>query len=392
MNRHVLSVFIVLIFLASCTAFKHSAVPEKLTNQATIINFDEIRFFGDAEPRNARQVVKKKIDQSIASRPNKWARNKVINVNFLIITGGGPDGAFGAGLLNGMTDGRRRLDFEVITGVSTGALIAPFAFLGPKYDYALKTIYTETSTKDIVRDRGLIAGFNSDALGDTEPLQKLIASYITKEFLSEIAHEYKLGRRLFVGTTNLDAQRPVIWNMGAIATYGNEEAVKLFRKVLLASAAIPAAFPPVKFNVTANGEHYEELHVDGGTTNNAFFLPSRVGLKSYLRQLGLRVKPTMYVLRNSRSDPSWEPVEQKTMDIANRSISTLVKRSTTGDLYRLYVFTNNNHVGFRIIDVPKTFKLKPKEPFDPDYMTKLYSVGYEIGRKRIRWKTKPPGL
>ena len=392
MNMRWLGVFVVLLFIGGCASLARNPVPENLTNEARLIDFDNVRFFGDSSPRNARQIVRTKVDQSIESRPGEWNQNRVIGVNFLIITGGGPDGAFGAGLLNGMTDGKNRLKFEVVTGVSTGALIAPFAFLGSKYDSALKEVYTETSTKDIVRERSLFAAFISDALGDTKPLKKLIASYITKEFLAEIAHEYKLGRRLFVGTTNIDAQRPVIWNMGEIASYGNDEAVELFRTVLLASAAIPAAFPPVRIPVTANGESYEELHVDGGTTNNAFFLPLRVGLAEYLKQLGLRVKPTMYVIRNSRSDPSWEPVKEKTLEIAKRSISTLVKSSTTGDLYKLFAFTTINNIGFRLVDVPHSFNTKLKEPFDPEYMAELYALGYDLGRAGVEWDTTPPGL
>ena len=381
-----------ILLLAGCVAGMHNPVPEALTEQATPISLDNVRFFGDAEPENAQAVVQEKVNQSIASRPGEWNQNKIIEANFLIITGGGPDGAFGAGLLNGMTDGNNRLNFEVVTGVSTGALIAPFAFLGPKYDAILKSVYTETSTKDIIKTRGPLAAFSANALADTKPLEELIASHVTPEFLSEIAFEYSKGRRLFVGTTNLDAQRPVIWNMGAIAAHENEEALQLFRKVLLASAAIPAAFPPVRFSVEASSEIYEELHVDGGTTNNAFFLPLRVGLGPYLKQLNLRVKPTMYVLRNSRSSPSWDPVEEKTLKIARRSISTLIKSSTTGDLYRLYTFTSLNDIGFRVIDVPETFNKKPKELFDPAYMSELYDLGYNMGIEGVNWDTKPPGL
>lgn len=381
-----------ILLLAGCVAGMHNPVPEALTEQATPISLDNVRFFGDAEPENAQAVVQEKVNQSIASRPSEWNQNKIIEANFLIITGGGPDGAFGAGLLNGMTDGNNRLNFEVVTGVSTGALIAPFAFLGPKYDAILKSVYTETSTKDIIKTRGPLAAFSANALADTKPLEELIASHVTPEFLSEIAFEYSKGRRLFVGTTNLDAQRPVIWNMGAIAAHENEEALQLFRKVLLASAAIPAAFPPVRFSVEASSEIYEELHVDGGTTNNAFFLPLRVGLGPYLKQLNLRVKPTMYVLRNSRSSPSWDPVEEKTLKIARRSISTLIKSSTTGDLYRLYTFTSLNDIGFRVIDVPETFNKKPKELFDPAYMSELYDLGYNMGIEGVNWDTKPPGL
>ncbi len=381
-----------LMLLAGCSAIPRNAVPESLTEDTNLISLDNVRFFGDALPEDARQVVRKKVDQSIAGRPEEWNGDRIIDVNLLIITGGGPDGAFGAGLLNGMTDGKNRLEFEVVTGVSTGALIAPFAFLGPEYDSVIKDLYTKSSTKDIIQQKNALVGLFSNALSDSKPLQELIAKNITMEFMKKVADEYEIGRRLFVGTTNLDAQRPVIWNMGEIASYNNEEALNLFRKVLLASASIPAAFPAVKFEVEANGQIYKELHVDGGVTNNAFFLPIRVGLGQYLKELGLQVRPTMYVIRNSSSAPAWEPVGNKTLEIAKRSIDTLVKSSTTGDLHKLYTFSQINDIGFRITSVPSSFKQKSRELFDPVYMGKLYDVGYKVGLNGVTWDTTPPGL
>ena len=381
-----------LMLLAGCSAIPRNAVPESLTEDSNLISLENVRFFGDALPEDARKVVRKKVDQSIAGRPEEWNSDRIIDVNLLIITGGGPDGAFGAGLLNGMTDGKNRLEFEVVTGVSTGALIAPFAFLGPEYDSVIRDLYTKSSTKDIILQKNALVGLFSNALSDSKPLQELIAKNITMEFMEKVADEYEIGRRLFVGTTNLDAQRPVIWNMGEIASYNNEEALNLFRKVLLASASIPAAFPAVKFEVEANGQIYKELHVDGGVTNNAFFLPIRVGLGQYLKELGLQVRPTMYVIRNSSSTPAWEPVGNKTLEIAKRSIDTLVKSSTTGDLHKLYTFTQINDMGFRITSVPSSFKQKSRELFDPVYMGKLYEVGYKVGLNGITWDTTPPGL
>ena len=381
-----------LVLLAGCSNLPRNAVPESYTDDSNPISLDNVRFFGDALPEDARQVVEKKVDQSIAGRPDEWNNERIIDVNLLIITGGGPDGAFGAGLLNGMTDGKNRLEFEVVTGVSTGALIAPFAFLGSEYDHVIKELYTKTSTKDIIRQKNALIGLFSNALSDSRPMQKLIAQHITMELMEKVADEYKIGRRLFVGTTNLDAQRPVIWNMGEIASFRNDVALDLFRKVLLASASIPGAFPAVLFEVEANGQTFRELHVDGGVTNNAFFLPIRVGLSDYLKKLGLKVRPTMYVIRNSSSVPDWGPVENKTLGIAKRSIDTLVKNSTNGDLHKLYTFTQINNIGFNVTSVPDSFNQKSKELFDPLYMTKLYEVGYKEGLNGVTWDTAPPGL
>lgn len=383
---------VVLLLSTSCSTLLRNPVPENLTEDANLITLDDVRFFGDGQPDNARKVVRQKVDQSIAGRPDEWSRGRVIDANFLIITGGGSNGAYGAGLLNGMTDSGNRPKFEVITGVSTGALLAPFAFLGSDYDSVIKELYTQSSTKDILRLRNALIGIFSSSLGNSEPLQQLIARYITMDFMEKVADEYQIGRRLFVGTTNIDAQRPVIWDMGKIATYGTDEALGLFHKVLLASASIPAAFPAVTFQVEADGRMYEELHVDGGVTNNAFFLPLNVGLASYLKELGLQIKPTMYVIRNSRSTPAWESVKNKALSIARRSIDTLGKNSTTGDLHKLYTFTQINGAGYRITSVPSSFNEPEKELFDPVYQRKLYQVGYDIGLNGIEWETTPPGL
>jgi predicted acylesterase/phospholipase RssA len=146
---------------------------------------------------------------------------------------------------------------------NTGSLIAPFAFLGPEYDTRLKEVYTTISTKNIFVVRSLLKMLRSDSIADTWPLAELAANSMDDDMLRAIAAEHQKGRRLFVGTTNLDAQRLVIWDMGAIATIGTPEAFNLFRRLLLASAAIPVMFPPVYLDVEAGGDKYDELHVDG---------------------------------------------------------------------------------------------------------------------------------
>ena len=195
---------VVLLLSTSCSTLLRNPVPENLTEDANLITLGDVRFFGDGQPDNARKVVRQKVEQSIAGRPDEWSRGRVIDANFLIITGGGSNGAYGAGLLNGMTDSGNRPKFEVITGVSTGALLAPFAFLGSDYDSVIKELYTQSSTKDILRLRNALIGIFSSSLGNSEPLQQLIARYITMDFMEKVADEYQIGRRLFVGTTNID--------------------------------------------------------------------------------------------------------------------------------------------------------------------------------------------
>src|SRR5262249_36974293 len=149
--------------------------------------------------------------------------------------------------------------FDLVTGISTGALSAPFAFLGPKYDQQLKEVYTTISAKDVLETRGMLAAVFDDAMADNAPLQLLVKKYVWADLLQELSAEYAKGRSLSIGTTNLDARRPVIWNIGKIAASGNPHALELVQKILVASAAIPGAFPPMMIDVQVNGKAYQEM-------------------------------------------------------------------------------------------------------------------------------------
>ncbi len=191
--------------------------------------------------------------------------------SLLALSGGGSKGAFGAGLLCGWSESGSRPDFKVVSGVSTGALQATFAFLGPDYDDVLREVYTFFDTRDIYRKRWKLAGLISDSINDTWPLGKLIDRCVTKDVLAEVAKRHAAGHRLFVGTTNLDTSEFIIWDMGKIASSGRSDALDLYRRVLLASCSIPVLFPPVYFEVESAGETYYEMHVDGGTYAQLFF-------------------------------------------------------------------------------------------------------------------------
>ena len=186
------------------------------------------------------------------------------SISVLALSGGGEHGAFGAGLLNGWSESGRRPSFDVVTGVSTGALMAPFAFLGSAYDQRLEAVYTEMSIHSVVSGNPLL-GLFGEGLYSTKPLQRVVARQVDHQLLKDIANAFRRGRRLFVVTTNLDAQRPVLWNMGAIAASGHPEALELFRKVLVASASVPGVFDPVFIDAESNGHWFKEMHVDGGT-------------------------------------------------------------------------------------------------------------------------------
>jgi hypothetical protein len=312
-------------------------------------------------------------------------------VTYLAVSGGGSDGAFGAGLLNGWTARGDRPKFDLVTGISTGALTAPFAFLGPKYDPALKHVFTTSTTNDIAIAqpvRGLLGG---SSLASNAPLAKIIASYVNEDFLREVAAEHAKGRRLFIGTTNLDAQRSVVWNMGKIASSGSPEALNLFRKILLSSAAIPGLFPPGMIKVAANGNMYDEMHVDGGTTRQAFLLPPQFNAKRVDSHIGLKPVRRAYIIRNGYVTPERAAVKVRTLSIGARSVSTLIKEQGIGDLYELYEFARSNRISYNLAYIPKSFNVTSTEGFDPKYMTALYNQGFELGRARA-WKKKPPYL
>lgn len=255
-----------------------------------------------------------------------------------------------------------RPTFKLVTGVSTGALIAPFAFLGPTYDKGLKSVFTNISAKDVFKKRGVLAALFDDAMADTQPLWRLVERRIDAEMLRAIAKEYQNGRLLLIATTNLDALRPVMWNMGGIAESGHPKALDLFRSILVASAAIPGAFPPVMIDVEAGGQRFQEMHVDGGAMAQVFVYPPSYRGDEEIRKA--RQKKTLYIIRNARLDVNWASVERRTVSIAGRAISSLINTQGIGDLYQIYLLSKRDDFDFNLAFIRPDFKVKHKEQFD----------------------------
>ena len=261
-----------------------------------------VRFWADEVPRNPLAEIRRRTAHMppIARDAKMQDGRKVIDT--LALSGGGSDGAFGAGVLAGWTKRGDRPEFQVVTGVSAGAIIAPFAYLGPSEDEKLHTIWTQYKQDEVVTPEIFSGLFGGPALASTGPLQNLIAQYVDRQFLDRIAAQYRRGRVLLVLTTNLDAQRPVVWNMGEIALNRSPAATELFRKVILASAAIPAAFPPVKIEVEAGGRDYDELHVDGGTTREALRKSCRSPAQSLRLLLSRAADPSLFHHQERQGD------------------------------------------------------------------------------------------
>ncbi|HYZ60952.1 MAG TPA: patatin-like phospholipase family protein, partial [Acetobacteraceae bacterium] len=300
-------------------------------------------------------------------------------------------GAFGAGLIVGWTDSGRRPEFEVVTGISAGALIAPFAFLGPAYDAQLRDVFTGISSTDVlVLGRILTAVLFGEAIADTSPLYRLISKHADQAMLEAIAREYRRGRLLLIGTTNLDVRRPVVWNVGAIAASGHPGALALFRDTLLASASIPDAFPPVLIDLEENGRRYQEMHVDGGAAMQVFLYPPALDLRAEALGLTPRRQRTAWVVRNGRVDVEPGTANRGIFGIARRSIETLLHFSGIADVQRIYLTTPRDGVAFRLAAIGPDFNAPRPQPFDTAFMRALFDYGEARGRSGAGWVERPP--
>jgi hypothetical protein len=388
-SRRLCPLLLILFCLAGCAGVApRNPVPDALVGRAQIPGITNARIWGDDIPPEYEQRLR---SLSTAEGKRAYPAMFVPEHNYLAVSGGGQDGAFGAGLLVGWTEAGNRPEFQMVTGVSTGALIAPWAFLGPDYDGVLREVYTTTRSEDIARRRRLAVVVFSDAAADSTPLRELIERHVTDQVMSAVAAEYRRGRQLFIGTTDLDFMRPVIWNVGAISASGHPNAKSLVQQIMLASASIPGALPPVRITVEVDGEMYDELHVDGGTTSQVFVYPTAMDWSELLKATGVIEGANTYIIRNSRLAPRREVVEPEILPIASRSIFTLIRTQGVGDLYRIYAVTRRDGGRYHLAYVPDDFDEMENEPFDPEYMGKLFDRGYNMARNGYPWDDTPPG-
>ena len=305
----------------------------------------------------------------------------------LALSGGGADGAFGAGLLTGWSARGTRPQFTFVTGASAGALIAPFAFLGPAHDDTLRSVFASGEMANLLQSEGL-GGLFGAGLFKTAPLRELIARHVDAELLAAIAQEYRAGRRLYVVTTNLDAQRTAIWDMGKIAASGEPGALDLFRNVLTASASIPGVFSPVLIDVEAQGRHFAEMHVDGGVTTNVLILPEAV-LVSGTPVFPPDARPKVYIVMNGKLSPDFEVVTASTLPIVTRSFETSVRANTRNTLLASYQFAKGRNWEFNLTSVNPDYPKPNSIGFDQAYMQQLFDHGHQRGRSGIIWQSTP---
>ena len=306
----------------------------------------------------------------------------------LVLSGGGSRGAYGAGVLSGWSRSGKRPVFDVVTGISTGALIATYAFLGSQYDEGLQA-YVNVDADDIYTPRSrLYAMLYDDAIFDTAPLRRIIERQITPEVLDAVAREYRRGRRLFVGTTNLDAERFTVWDMGAIAASKRPDRLERYRDVLLASAAMPILFPPVYFDT---GEGFSEMHVDGGMTRTLFYYDYVGKLTRQAKEKGIDIKnKAVYVLLNGkRFNPRRyiAAVEPKVGSISAMTLSTLIDENYLSSLYRIEVEASLYDAAFYRTEIPEDYNLSGNSfVFDRKQMRALYDLGVTRGKNGSAWE------
>jgi hypothetical protein len=332
-------------------------------NAAAIPNMPEARFWADSETEYLRALP-------------------TVRGPWLILSTGGEDGAYGAGLLGGWSKTGTRPEFALVTGVSTGALIAPFAFLGPKFDTQLRDAYTTISSIDIFE-----IGGKGESFLDTWPLHRLIEKRVTPDLLKAIAAEHARGRRLFILTTNLDSGRPVAWDIGAIATRGDQQALELVRKVMIAAISIPGAFPPTFIEVEGKGRKFEEMHVDGGLADQFYIAPPSMLASTATSKLPAT---DFYVIANMKLTPDFQLTERTTLGILGRTVSTAIKFVTRNAIDRAYATAKRSGIGFHVAYIDPSFSAPARGAFDPDYMKALYDVGFAKGAGPTPFLNAPP--
>lgn len=382
---------ITLLALAACTTMTRlSAVPSELRDEARPDGVPGVRFYPHPFSYPSAQLHGSTFRRaSTGGSEIPVSLDTDAGCDLLAVSAGGDRGAFAAGLLNGWSQTGTRPRFGVVTGVSVGALIAPFAFLGPRYDHVLREVTLSAGPGRFFRRRGPISGLLGDGFASSEPLGLLLATYVTAEVLQEIASEYRHGRDLYIMTTDLDAGVPVIWNMGAIAASDSPDALTLFRQVMRASAAIPVAVSPVLINVTAAGRHFQELHVDGSVVHQVFLYPYSAPLPApAARNAGPSCRA--FIIMNTQFNSNWSPTPRRTLGIGERTTQTLTRVEAFTDVDRIFAALQRQSIDFNLAYIDSDFQVAHPRDFDRSYMHALYVYGQQLGSRDDPWHNMPP--
>jgi len=388
---------IIVLALCGCTQLPRNPVPSDQIFDAEAAGVPGVRAWaGEISERFQLDLVDAYGQEPAGEFPRD--ENGIPVYDALALSGGGATGAFGAGILYGWAQAGERPDFKLVSGISTGALIAPFAFLGTDYDEQLKQVFTSVDSQSIFQRLSFFKFLRqSESLASTAPLKSLIDSYLDDEFIRSVAGKHNDGHRLYIGTHHMDAQRLVVWNMGLIANSSHPDAPELFRKVILASASIPIIFPPVLIKAEVDGETFDEMHADGGLSTQVFFYGGTIDLTAAAssvlgdRVVGYKRSGKVFIVRNGKLGPEPGQVERKLKDITARTVDSMIRSSATGDLYRIYTFAKRDNFEIRYVAVPDDYVPQSTEAFDQQEMSRLFELGSRLGAAGNAWESSLPG-
>jgi hypothetical protein len=350
-----------------------------------------VLWHGDAFPVGSSMAVRTVSDtqQSFLARSSQLlarARAAAVDgrINILALSGGGAGGAFGAGALVGWSRQGTRPEFQIVTGVSAGALIAPFAFLGSSWDKPLAEAFSGARTERLLQPNVLGALFGASVYRGA-PLVDLVDSYVTDALLHAIAVEAAKGRLLAVATTDLDKEETVIWNLTALATEGGERARRLFRDVLVAAASIPGVFPPVIIRVEESGEIFDEMHVDGATTSSLFIAPEIAGyLSDPLNELR---GANLYVIVNGQLGSVTQTTPIKTLKIASRGLAAILQSNARADFAIASSFAQRNGMTVWVTDIPGEYAYGGPMDLRRSRMKSLFNFASRCAADEQLWAT-----
>ncbi len=376
---------LIVIFLFTSLGCAHLryAVPENLVGKAVVVGMPDIRYYKD-KPDSLLLMRQSLVRSFKEEGKSEYLVNERKIYPALIIGGGVSNSAYGIGLLKGWLKSGERPVFKIVTGYSSGSLIAVATFSGQEYEERLANLFTSISTKDVVKQKSIFGILFGDSVNSSALFAKKINDIVDENLMAKIAKEHAKGRRLYVGTTDLDAQELVIWDMGALASKGGERAVEMFRKIMLASCSFPVMLPPVYFQVEAFGRRYDEMHADGGVVGGIFYI--------YQLMEGMGVSSQLYVLNCCYMSPHSKQVEDNLAAITSRLIETNGSSKMDGDTYRLYAFAQEKGWDYNLAYIPEDFAPRQKEMFDRQEMQRLFKRGYDDAVIGYKWHKSPPGL
>lgn len=350
--------------LSGCATSRRIPYTAENAASAQVPGFQRIRITADARPEE--------IAAFFQPMPRSTGRPQ-----WLALSGGGSGGAFGAAYLLGWETNGTRPRFDLVTGVSAGSLIAPYAFLGTQGDEGLKRIFTVESLESLAGPRNPLRAVMGQSIYPQGALAQIVATYVDMLLLDRIAARHRAGARLLIQTTSLDSERGYIWDLGRIAASDNPDRLALFRQVLTASASIPAVFSAQRIVVESGGRRFEELHADGAVTSEILTVPTTV-LQSGLDLLP-GWKPAIYIIFNETLDPRFKVARDRGVDLGARALSILSRNAAVGDLTETLQFARRRGLPLKVTSIDRDLGYNPRRPFGPGYISRARALGTARG-------------